>query len=722
MYIRGMKNSLRALSLIAFLAGACSQQSSNLDWPVYGGSKENNRYSAAAQIDTSNVQLLKQVWEYRTGDADSSTQIQVNPLVVNGVLYGISPKLKLFALDAATGKQRWVYDPVTDSAGEEIKGEGYFSFNIARGLAMYTNGDEQLLFYSANSKLYCIDALTGMPVRSFGKAGKIDLREGLDRDASDLYVAGTSPGIIYKDLIIVGMRVAEESKAAPGHIRAYDVHTGKRRWIFHTIPQPGEPGFETWEDSLAYKYVGGANAWAGFSMDEKRGIVYVPTGSAVYDFYGGKRLGNNLYANSIIALNAANGKRLWHYQTVHHDVWDRDLPTAPVLLTVEKEGRKIDALAQVTKTGYTFLLDRVTGEPIYPIEEAAVPVDSDLKGEVLSPTQPRPGFPEPFVRQGITENDLNNIVPPASQDSIRKKFLSTRHDHMYASPSKQGTIIFPGFDGGAEWGGPAYDPASGLLYVNANEMPWILTLIDKKPESEKKETLWEAGNRIYNGACIACHGADRKGAGNYPSLLGIEARYKESDLIALLHAGRRMMPSFAHLSESEKKAVAVYVLGDRKAGSTAFETAAEPGDEYYKLPYVGTGYHKFLTPEGYPAVSPPWGTLNAIDLSTGKIAWKKPLGVYPELKAKGIETGTENYGGPVVTAGGLVFIAASSDSKIRAFHKRTGAVLWEADLPAPGFATPSVYMVAGKQYLVIACGGGKLGKKGSDAYVAFALP
>ncbi|WP_290798291.1 PQQ-binding-like beta-propeller repeat protein [Flavihumibacter sp. UBA7668] len=716
-----MKKSLGVICLATILAGACSQQPSNLDWPVYGGSNKNNRYSAALEIDTNNVHQLTQAWEYHTGDADSSTQIQVNPLVVDGVLYGISPKLKLFALDAGSGHPKWIYDPVTDSEGQEVKGEGYFSFNIARGLAHYSNGDEQLLFYSANSFLYCINAADGQPVRSFGQSGKIDLHKDLDQEAADLYIASTSPGIIYKDMIIIGMRVAEESRAAPGHIRAYDVHTGKRRWIFHTIPQPGEPGFETWQDSLAYKYVGGANSWAGFSLDEQRGIVYVPTGSAVYDFYGGKRVGSNLYANCILALDAATGKRIWHYQTVHHDVWDRDLPTAPVLLTINKEGKKIDALAQVSKSGYVFLLDRTTGVPLYPIPEKPVPVDSDLTGEVLSPTQPAPEFPEPFVRQHITATDLNRLVSPESQAEIRERFNKTRHAGMFDPPSRQGTLIFPGFDGGAEWGGPAYDPETNLLYVNANEIPWILTMVDKKQQA-LKETIWQAGNRIYRASCMGCHGADQKGTGNNPSLLQAGEKYSDIELMELLITGRRMMPSFAHLSEQERKAVALYIKGDQKRSSARYETPLREEDSYFQLPYVSTGYHKFLTKEGYPAVSPPWGTLNAIDLSTGKIAWKKPLGVYPELKAKGLETGTENYGGPVVTAGGLVFIAASSDRKIRAFHKRTGEVLWEADLPAPGFATPSVYTVKGKQYIVIACGGGKLGKKGHDSYIAFALP
>lgn len=702
------KWTLLCLLPAAFACGTA--QNDDVSWPVYGGSKQNTRYSEARQIDTSNVHLLQPAWEYRTGDADSNTQIQVNPLVVDGVLYGVSPKLKLFALDAATGSPQWVYDPVKDSS--TARASGNFGFNICRGLAMYQQKKERLLFYSADSKLYCINALTGTPNRNFGKNGAIDLKLELGRETADLYVASTTPGIIYKDLIIIGTRVAEEARAAPGHIRAYDVHTGKLRWRFHTIPQPGEPGFETWHDTAAYRYVGGANSWAGFSMDEKRGIVYVPTGSAVYDFYGGKRKGDNLYANCILALDAETGKKRWHYQTVHHDVWDRDLPAAPVLLELKKGDKSIDALAQVTKTGWVFLLDRLTGEPIYPIPEKPVPVSDALPAEYLSPTQPYPSFPEPFVRQQMTINDLNTLVSGAEFAQLRKRFEELKSDHLFAPPSRQGTLIFPGFDGGAEWGGPAYDAETGMLYVNANEVPWILTMVPAKPTHAAAATYLQAGKRIFASSCASCHGADKKGSSNVPSLLGVERRVDSSALLALLNMGQRMMPSFAHLSDEEKRAVSYWLLNDTVRGADNFKEVHRPENDYHQLPYVSTGYHKFLTSRGDPAVAPPWGTLNAVNLHTGKLEWKLPLGG---------ENGTENYGGPVVTAGGLVFIAATSDSKIRAFNKRTGAMLWEANLPAPGFATPAVYEIDGQQYLVIACGGGKLGKKGHDAYVAFTI-
>jgi quinoprotein glucose dehydrogenase len=424
----------------------------------------------------------------------------------------------------------------------------------------------------------------------------------------------------------------------------------------------------------------------------------------------------------VIALDAETGKRIWHFQTIHHDMWDRDLPTAPVLVTVKKDGKNIDAIAQTTKTGFVFLFDRENGNPIYPINEVPVPSQSELTGEVPSPTQPVPVLPKPFVRQTMTVADLNDLVPDSSYQDLKQKFASYKTGVMYNPPSKQGTVIFPGYDGGAEWGGPAYDPTTGILYVNASEMPWVLTMVDLVNEPAKRENYFEAGKRLYQVNCMACHGPERKGGGNYPALTDVNKRYTETTFHELLSGGRRMMPSFARLTKQEREAIASFILDIKVVQSKSFKAEPTEEDRYLKMPYTITGYNKFLTKEGYPAVKPPWGTLSAIDLNTGEYVWKDTLGDYPELKAKGIHSGTENYGGPVVTAGGLLFIAATSDSKIRAFNKRNGKLLWEADLPASGFATPAVYNIEGKQYLVIACGGGKLKTKSGDAYVAFALP
>ena len=417
----------------------------------------------------------------------------------------------------------------------------------------------------------------------------------------------------------------------------------------------------------------------------------------------------------------ATGKRIWHFQTVHHDLWDKDLQSAPALVTITKDGQKIDAVAQAGKNGFIFLFDRNTGKPVFPIEEKPVPVHSELAGEVPSPTQPFPSLPKAFVRQSLTEKDLNHLVPDSSYQDIKQKLSGYVTGFMYNPPSKQGTVILPGYDGGAEWGGPAVDPTTGIMYVNANEMAWVLTMVDLKDDPKTAETNLMAGERLYKTTCMSCHGPERKGAGNYPTLIGVDKKYNEEQFSTLLSTGRRMMPALPRLSATEKQALASFILEIKSKQNTVFVAPKRADDEWLNIPYKATGYNKFLTREGYPAIAPPWGTLNAIDLNTGMLIWKDTLGDYPELKAKGIHTGTENYGGPVVTAGGLIFIAATSDSKIRAFNKRTGELLWEYDLPACGFATPAVYEVEGKQFLVIACGGGKLKKKTGDSYVAFAL-
>jgi quinoprotein glucose dehydrogenase len=698
---------------------SCTHKNKYDTWQVYGGNQENNHYSSLTQIDSGNVSQLQVAWVFHTGDADSTTQIQTNPIIIDTVLYGVSPKLKLFALNAATGKLLWMFDP-SDSTK---KFAGYFSMNVCRGITCFSGGEkDRRIFYGAGPRLYCIDAVTGKPISSFGDSGSIDLHHDLGRDVQDLYVANTTPGIIYKDMIIIGVRVAEDAAAAPGYIRAYDVHTGKLRWVFHTIPQPGEYGFDTWKDTTAWRHIGGANVWSGFSLDETNGILFAPIGSASYDFYGGKRLGDNLFANCVLALDAATGKRLWHFQTVHHDVWDRDLPTAPVLVTITKDGKKIDAVAQATKSGFIFLLDRKTGQPVYPITETPVPTSSELAGETLSPTQPIPSFPKPFARQILTEQDLNHLVSGSSLETLKTRLARYHTGNMYNPPSKEGTVIFPGFDGGGEWGGPAYDPATSLLYVNASEMPWILTMLDAKQQSQKTETNLEAGKRIYQTSCMACHGTELQGSGNYPSLQSVNKKYNDQQFEQLLSTGRRMMPAFKQLSSGEVAALSSFILQNKKDQQKIFIAPATSDDAWHNMPYTSSGYNKFLTPEGYPAVQPPWGTLTAINLNTGEFAWKDTLGDYPELLARGLHTGTENYGGPVVTAGGLIFIAATSDARIRAFNKMTGKLLWQADLPAGGFATPAVYSIHHKQYVVIACGGGKLQKPTADAYIAFALP
>jgi len=710
--------------LVAFYLYSCKQSTdtSYTSWPQYKGSNENIHYSSLTQVDTGNVTQLQVAWEYHTRDADTAnhSQIQCNPIVVDGILYGVSPQLKLFAINAQTGQEKWQFNPFDSLVGNK---RSFFNMNNARGVTYWTDGaNDKRIFYTAGSDLHCINAITGKLVNEFGNKGKIDLHNDLDRDVKDLFVTSTSPPIIFNNLLIIGTRVDEGQHAAPGHIRAYDTRTGKRQWIFHTIPHPGELGYDTWTDSNAYKYVGGANAWSGFSLDKKRGIVFACTGSASYDFFGGKRLGNNLFGNCILALDAATGKRIWHFQSVHHDVWDRDIPSPPALVTITKNGKKTDAVAVTTKSGFVFVLERETGKPVFDIEERAVPGNTDLTGEALSPTQPFPTKPAPFMRQLVTEKDINPLLPDSSYQEVKKRLAGYKSDNMFNPPSIQGTVVFPGLDGGAEWGGPSFDPQTGILYINANEMAWVIQAIPVTAKATA-ENYSEAGRRLYQANCMTCHGPQKKGSGNYPSLIGINKKYSGASFDTLLQSGRRMMPAFRQLNTTERKAIASFVLDNNEGTKPFTDSSKQKNDAQFAVPYTITGYNKFVSREGYPAIAPPWGSLNAIDLNTGEYVWKKVLGNDPEFSmGSKTSTGAENYGAPVVTAGGLLFIAASKDGKFRAFNKATGALLWETTLPAPGYATPAVYELNGKQYIVIACGGGKMKTTSGDSYIAFALP
>lgn len=720
------RTSLNRIALFFLIAGWTACQSPGTpygEWRVAGGNAGVNKYSSLSQIDTSNVQQLQVAWVYHTKDMDTAaySQIQCNPIIVNGVLYGTSPQLKVFALDATTGEQKWVFSPY-DSITEDKK--SHFNMNNNRGVAYWTDGQgEERIFYTAGSYLHAINAKTGKLAEEFGQHGKIDLHDGLGKDVHDLFVTATSAPSIYKDLVITGTRVSEAMDAAPGHIRAYDVRTGKQVWIFHTIPQPGEPGYETWEDPNAWKYTGGANNWMGMSIDSARGIAYVPIGSASMDFWGGKRKGNDLYADCLLALDAATGKLRWHYQYIHHDTWDWDPPSAPVLLTVKHDGQPVDAVAQTTKTGFVFLFNRETGQPLFPIVETPVDTAGQLAGEKLSATQPVPQLPKPFVRQSFTEKDINPYLSAEEYADVKKRLSGYHTGKMFNPESKEGTVILPGFDGGSEWGGGAADQETGILYINANEMAWVMQMLDVNNTPKARENLGMAGLRLYQQNCMSCHGADRKGGGNYPSILEIHKKLNEEQFISFISAGRRMMPAFDHLPEADKKAIASYILNLKKEQGKPYVQQLTAQDSFRLVPFSPSGYNKFLSKSGKPALSPPWGTLNAIDLNSGATVWSIPLGEDDSLKTKiGVPTGTENYGGPVVTAGGVLFIAATRDGMFRAFNKRTGKLLWETRLPAAGFATPATYSLNGRQYVVIACGGGKLRTHSGDSYVAFALP
>ena len=600
-----------------------TQQGNDQAWPVTSATKGNTKYSPLDQINRENVHQLEVAWEYHTGDEGYS--IECNPIIIDGMLYATSPSVNAFALEAGTGKELWVFDPFAYEAEGRPGNTDRMrrSSAVNRGMAYWEEGEDRRLFFGTGPYMYALNAQSGQPIQSFGERGRIDLLKGLDRNVEGLWINASSPGIIYKDLLIVGAQVGEGGgKVPPGHVRAYDVRTGERQWIFHTIPHPGEYGYDTWPKD-AWQTFGGANAWGGFSLDEERGLVFFGTGSASHDHFGINRHGQNLFANSVVALKAETGERVWHYQLVHHDLWDYDLPTPPNLITVEHDGQRIDAVAQVTKMGMLFLFNRETGDPLFPIEERPVP-QTKVPGEKTWPTQPFPTRPHPYARQSFKEADITNRTPEAHA-FVRENVYNLYGDAtLYDPPSFEGSIVFPQFNGGTDWGGAAVDPETGFLYVNASNEPELMQVIE-----------------------------------------------------------------------------------------------ADSDDDF---PYDVTGHQPVKDNEGFPISTPPWGTLSAIDLNQGLIAWQVPFGTYPEIEGQA-PTGTFNMGGPVVTAGGLVFLGGSMDEKFRAFDKETGEVLWEAKLPAGGYATPAVYAVDDRQYVVIgAGGGGKPGTRTGDAYVAFALP
>ena len=582
----------------------------NVDWPQYGGDVGGTRYSTLTQINKQNVSGLKPAWRFDVAAAAMQTQ----PIVVDRTLYAFSPDGNVIALDAASGKQKWSY-----KLAQTPRGGG-------RGLTYWTDGRERRLIVPANFLVYSLDPETGQPIASFGDSGKIDIRVGLrDADPEKNQMRISSPPSLYKDIFIVNGGVPENSPSVPGDIRGYDVRTGKLLWTFHTVPRPGEVGYETWPAD-AWKTAGGVNAWQGMIVDEKAGVLFAALGSPSDDFWGGDRHGDNLFGNSVVAINATTGKRLWHYQTVRHDMWDADFAPPPILITVTRNGRKVEAVAATNKLGFIYLLDRKTGKPLFEMDEVTIQ-PSDIPGEQAAVSQPVPRLPHPIARQSVTGDTLTNISPEANAFA-RAKLATMKSANVFTPLAyKQATIAVPGFSGGAEWGGMSADP-DGVLYINSEDIAWYTSVVDQP----------------------------------------------------------------------------------------------NPGPGKSRMAF--SGYNKFQDADGYPAVAPPWGTLNAIDMNTGQYKWRIPLGFYPELAAKGLtNTGTENYGGPVTTASGLLFIAATMfDRRIRAFDKETGQLLWEAELPYAGTATPATYMVDGKQYVVIASSGGRDPRQRGAAYVAFALP
>jgi quinoprotein glucose dehydrogenase len=673
------------------------------DWAVYGGQVEGDHYSPLSQINRGNAHRLKEAWKF---DAAEEGGLETNPIVIGRTLFAYTASQKVIALEASNGRLLWKFD------------SGIHSSQPARGLAYWSDGQHGRILAGVMNYLYALDAESGKVIPSFGEQGRIDLRKGLRGDYLSQSITLTSPGIIYEDLIIVGGRNPETYPSPPGDIRAFDVRTGRLRWSFHTIPHPGEFGYSTWP-AEAWKTAGSANNWAGMALDEQRGIVYVPTGSAVFDFYGADRVGDDLFADTLLALDARTGKRLWHFQGVHHDIWDRDFPSPPALVTIRHNGSCVDAVAQTTKQGYLYLFDRANGKPLFAIEEKPYPA-SDVPGEVTSATQPSPALPAPFTRQRLTADLLTTRTPEAHEKAL-KEFATFRSGGQFVPIGlNQETVVFPCFLGGAEWGGPAVDRLRGVIYVNANEMACVLGLTENQPTAS-------TGARIYHNQCSLCHGKDLTGSPpQYPSLVDLGKRLSQEQIEARISLGGGRMPSFPNLRDAHLQALIQFLTKQAETGGKdpdeggIYSAAADGAAMKYEV----TGSRDFVDAEGYPAITPPWGTLNAIDLNTGRYLWKIPFGEYPELAAKGItNTGSENYGGPIVTAGNVLFIGATPhDKKFRAFDSRSGKLLWETVLPFAGTATPATYMIDGRQYVVIASGGTQFTKGPTGSvYIAFSL-
>ncbi len=694
-------------------------------WSIYKADKHSSSFSPLKQISKENVAKLQPAWTFRPNDAREGTRFsrnESNPIVVDGVMYTTSARHRLYALEASTGRLIWSFDPFNGGTGG----------GVSRGVTYWEDGDDKRILFTAGDELFAVEALTGKPILSFGVSGRASMNVGLRGNPDAISVIPTSPGIVYNDLLIMGTEVSELYGAEPGYIRAYDIRTGELKWKFHTIPKPGEVGYDTWPKD-AWKYAGGANNWAGMSIDEERGMVFVSLGSPTYDYYGADREGMNLFGNCVVALDAGTGKYIWHFQTVHHDLWDYDLPAPPNLVTLERDGKKVDAVAQTSKVGFLYVLDRETGEPLFPVEERPVPA-SNTPGEHAWPTQPFPLKPAPYARQSITVDDLS-FYSQESHDSLLKAFNSYRYEGLFTPPDTIGTFMFPGSRGGSSWGGGAYDPNTGILYVKSNDSPEISLL--KKVNNNKNQggntSLYEQGEQFYKNFCASCHGVDKNGQEpDYPSLLGLEAQMDGKEILKKIADGVGKMPSFSSVLPGEEEAILAYLFEQKSKGfnredrllkevQTNEQANTETQEDTLQRYLNIRAYGYFRDSKGRPGIKPPWGTLNAINLNTGEYEWKVPVGNYPDLQKEGMPiTGTGGSAGPIVTAGGIVFLTGTHDDKLFAYDKENGELLWEVLLPTSGTATPSTYMSGGKQYLAIAMAGNE--QEPGGYIMAFALP
>jgi quinoprotein glucose dehydrogenase len=644
----------------------------HITWSRSNGDDASSRYSSLRQINAGNVKQLKVAWIYHSQDGNGN--IQCNPVIANGVMYAPTTGRHIVAIDAATGRELWRFAPDGRPA--------------MRGL-LYWAGDQQQgarLFFSSGDWLYALDPKDGKPIKTFGQNGRVAARSVV------------TPAVYQHTLVIVCWNV----------VRAFDVMSGSTLWSFNLIPQSKEYGSDTWAGP-GY----GANTWGGMSLDQERGIAFISTGSPHPNYLGMHHPGDNLFSDCVIAIDAKTGKRIWYFQEIRHDIWDLDIPAPPNLVTVTRNHRRYDAVAQVTKMGNTLLLDRLTGKPLFPFRLRRAPASS-IPEEHTAGWQPDLQLPEPFAPQEFSLNDVTDIGPQEHEYILKSL---GKAEFGWFKPFDNGVpLVFYGMHGGAEWTGAAFDPASSWLYISANKLPWVVT-ISRAPLLPKRIPPFTPGNKTYLQYCAYCHGPERDGAGMAPPLFTLPKRLHDAQVVHTIHEGNGAMPSIP-VPDSELPGLLDFLF-ERDLTQAAVDPAAA-NRQAYKF----DGYRQLLDQAGHPGVKPPWGTLNAINLNTGRIEWRVPLGEYEDLVPRNLsKTGTLNFGGAMVTAGDLVFCAGTTDLKIRAFNSHNGDELWAYKLPFGGYAPPATYEVKGRQFVVIsATGGGKLGGQLGDAYVAFALP